>query len=556
MEITQNLSITEIENEIRSFSFFKNFPESSLQAFSKILQVQFYGAGECILMQNQENDALYFLREGSLEVLVDGEQVGILETAGEVIGEMSLINRSEANASVRALSDVSVFVVQENQFLSLSQVDQSSFKTLMNHVLTQVLMLRLNKTNERAKRFEATNRELQTAQNDLKELNMTLENEIARRSRELVDKVKKISESHLSLTAQQMNQALLENESTAETQRVRLWSNNISEALDLLKPVIDLSERKGQNHFRRVYLCDGNKKQQTIAKLALGGTGVALEVYSSGDELVAALEFSVPDLILIDADFLESIGTIKLRYPLLPMVLMLGQDIKSYLELLKRFPTQPYFVARNPENRALTIKSLTTTVAKLLNNDFFGLEKYLSWGVHVVERKLTSSEERFAEIDNMKAHFKAFGVRSIFLDQVHTVTEEMLMNAIYDAPMDSSGKSQYNHLHRSEAVQLAEQHAVTLRYGTDGVFLAVSVCDPCGSLSKGILQSYLQKNYAGEETIAAGKGGAGKGLFMIVNGSDFVVFNVKPQKKTEVICFFQLDRNHEELPHPTFHLFF
>lgn len=556
MEIPQNLSFDDIHNEISQFSFFKNFPADSLLEFAKILQVQCYSAGECILVQSQDNDALYFLRHGSLEVLVDGEQVGILEKSGEVIGEMSLINRSEANASVRSLTDVSVFVVQEAHFLKLSLADQSSFKTLMNHVLTQVLVLRLNKTNERAKRFEETNRELQHAQNDLKELNMTLENEIARRSRELVDKVKNISESHLSATAKQMNQALLENPPTAETQIFRTWSNRISEAVDLLKPVIDLSERKGQNHFRRVYLCDGNKKQQTIAKLALGGTGVALEVYSLGEELVAALDVSLPDLILIDADLLDSIGIIKTRYPLLPMVLMLGQDIKSYLELLKRFPTQPYFVARNPENRALTIKSLTTTVAKLLNNDFFGLEKYLSWGVHVVERTLTSSDSRFEEIDKMKAHFKAFGIRSIFLDQVHTVTEEMLMNAIYDAPMDSTGKSLYNHLPRSESVQLAAQHAVTLRYGTDGVFLAVSVCDPCGSLSKGILQTYLQKNYAGEETVAAGKGGAGKGLFMIVNGSDFVVFNVKPQKKTEVICFFQLDRNHEELPHPTFHLFF
>lgn len=556
MKVITTLTPAEIQSEISTFPFFKSFPAESLAAFSQMVKVQSYESGEVILIQGKPNQALYFLRHGHLDILVDGELVSSLETPGEILGEMSVINRSVAMATVRALDVVTVFVVQEAHFKDLPEETQQTFKGLMNQVLTQVLVLRLDRTNDRAKRFEATNKELQKTQENLKDLNRNLENEILRRSRELVDKVRNISESHLSLTAQQMNHAMQDNAQTVEVDKLRQWSNNISEVVDLLKPVIDLSERQGQTHFRRVFLCDGNKKQQTIAKLALGGTGVGLEVFSTGEEMVEALHNSKADLVLIDAEMADSVAEIKAHWPNMPLVLMLGQDISSYLELLKRFPTHPYFVSRNPENRALTIKSLTTTVAKILNKDFFGFEKYLSWGAHVVESKLKSSNQRAEEIEKMEEHFKSFGVRSTFLEQAHTVAEEMLMNAIYDAPADSEGKPLFNHLSRLDTVELTEEQAVTMRYGTDGVLLAVSVTDAFGTLTKSILQSYLQKNYQGLETGSSHKGGAGKGLHMIVANSDFVVFNVKAQKKTEVICFFQLERNKEEEPRPTFHLFF
>ncbi|MFZ3231377.1 MAG: cyclic nucleotide-binding domain-containing protein [Pseudobdellovibrio sp.] len=556
MKIATDVSLTDIQNEISKFHFFQKFPSDKLNTFSKMITVLDYRAGETILEQGQTNEALYFLRRGELKILVDGELVSLMSSPGEVLGEMSLINKSNALATVKAVSDVSMFFVQESNFKGMTSENQESFQNLMNQVLTQILVSRLFKTNEKAKKFELTNRELEKSQQNLLKVNQELESEIARRSHELVEKVRNLTETHLSIAAQQMNLALQDNSTSINSQKVRDWSTSIGEVVDLLKPMIDLSQETGKNKFRRVYLCDGNKKQQGIAKLALGGTGVELGVYSTAEELTQALELTPADLILIDADMSVLILTLKLRWPQIPIVLMLGQDISAYFELLNRFPQQPYFVSRNPENRSLTIKSLTTTVAKILNKDFFGFEKYLSWGAHVVESKIKFSTQRMDEIEKMKDHFKSFGVRSTFLDQAHTVAEEMLMNAIYDAPMDQDGKPKYNHLSRNDEIELSDDQAACLRYGTDGVLLAISVTDPFGSLTKNILQSYLEKNYNGEETGTADKGGAGKGLHMIISNSDFVVFNVKPQKKTEVICFLQLERSKEEDPKPTFHLFF
>ena len=556
MKFVTSFSPDDIKKEILAFPFFKDFPNSSVEALAKMFKVQNFDTGEFILKQGQPNETLYFLRYGQLDVLVDGEKVSYLNVPGEVLGEMSLINKGRVKASVHVLKDTSVFSVHESHFAHLPEVDREALKVLTNQVLTQVLVYRLERTNDRAKRFETTNKELEKTKDNLQKLNQTLELEIFRRSQELVQKVKSITDFNLSVTAKEMHQMIQDKSQFVNIEKCKQWSDSITEAVELLKPVMDLSLLSGQNQFRRVFLCAANRAQQSIATLALGGTGVALTVFSDGLELILALKNEKADLIIIDAEMVAAIGEIKQQWPLLPLVIMLGQDITIYLDLLKRFPSHPYFVARNPDNRALTIKSLTTTVAKILNNDIFGFEKYLSWGAHVVESKITHSEARRDEIEKMKEHFKTMGVRSTFLDQAHLVADEMLMNAIYDAPTNAEGKALFNHMSRLEAVQLSDEQAVTLRYGTDGVFLAVSVSDPFGSLTKTILQSYLHKNFQGEETGSDGKGGAGTGLYMIITCSDFVVFNVKAQKKTEVICFFQLERNRDEDPKPTFHLFF
>ena len=72
------------------------------------------------------------------------------------------------------------------------------------------------------------------------------------------------------------------------------------------------------------------------------------------------------------------------------------------------------------------------------------------------------------------------------------------MNAIYDAPRDkSTGKSIYNHLPRTEQVELKDEEQSQFKYASDGLFMAISVEDPFGGLTKGILLNYLDSCYGG-----------------------------------------------------------
>jgi hypothetical protein len=138
------------------------------------------------------------------------------------------------------------------------------------------------------------------------------------------------------------------------------------------------------------------------------------------------------------------------------------------------------------------------------------------------------------------------------------VAEEMLMNSIYDAPTDSSGKSLFNHLPRSVEVQLSESQSCKLRYSTDGNLLAVSVSDPFGGLTKETIINYLDSCYQGKAGIFnADKGGAGRGLHQIIESSDLSIFNVRRKIRTEVISIFNLDTSvKKDVQKPSFHYFF
>jgi hypothetical protein len=228
----------------------------------------------------------------------------------------------------------------------------------------------------------------------------------------------------------------------------------------------------------------------------------------------------------------------------------------EYLTLLKDFPTGAFFVARDADDRAMTIKNIASTANKIVNRNIFGLEKHLAWGTHFVERIVKESSERQDLIEEMAAHFKALGVRETLLDRVRIATEELLMNAIYDAPCDATGKPLYNHLARTESISLRSDHQGRLRYGTDGILLGVSVSDPFGALTRDTVMRYLESCVTGQAgQLNREKGGAGRGLKMLIDSADLTVFSVAKRKKTEVLSLFRLEGAAGSTTASTFHLF-
>jgi CRP-like cAMP-binding protein len=72
-----------------------------------------FRAGDTILSEGEVGDTAYLINSGSVEVIVGkgnkARNVGTLE-AGEVFGEMSLIDPGPRSATVRALSDTECVV--------------------------------------------------------------------------------------------------------------------------------------------------------------------------------------------------------------------------------------------------------------------------------------------------------------------------------------------------------------------------------------------------------------------------------------------------------------
>jgi ABC-type lipoprotein export system ATPase subunit len=110
--------------------------EQMLKA-TKNLQPRRFDPGETILRQGQHNDHFYIISEGQTDVLLhmaEGEEVPVARLGpGQYFGEMSLLERPQANASVKATPHEPV------QVLAL---ERGIFTELMNeaHAMREALM--------------------------------------------------------------------------------------------------------------------------------------------------------------------------------------------------------------------------------------------------------------------------------------------------------------------------------------------------------------------------------------------------------------------------------
>lgn len=154
---------------------------------------------------------------------------------------------------------------------------------------------------------------------------------------------------------------------------------------------------------------------------------------------------------------------------------------------------------------------------------------------------VTSAKNRHGLKDDMVTHLKGLKVRTTITDRCFQVAEEMLMNAIYDAPVDQGGKSLYNHVSRKDDIILKPEQFSRFEYCTKNNIVAISVTDPFGGLTRETLVNYLDSCYkgqAGSLNKEHEKAGAGRGLHMIVENADLTVFQVKRGFKTRVVSYF------------------
>ena len=72
-----------------------------------------YEPGEVVIHQGMGDGCVYFLSSGSVEVLRDEVQIAEVSEQGAVFGEMSLLLRQPATATVRAKEDSEFYVVEK-----------------------------------------------------------------------------------------------------------------------------------------------------------------------------------------------------------------------------------------------------------------------------------------------------------------------------------------------------------------------------------------------------------------------------------------------------------
>ena len=121
--------------------------------------------GDTILTEGEDGDSAFLVVDGSVEVSVGaGSQAKAVGTvsAGEVFGEMSLIEPGPRSATVRALTDTECIVTNYDEFVTSLQNNPERAVEFM-----QTLVRRLRHMNERVASMHPAKRGLRALFQDV-----------------------------------------------------------------------------------------------------------------------------------------------------------------------------------------------------------------------------------------------------------------------------------------------------------------------------------------------------------------------------------------------------
>jgi len=266
------------------------------------------------------------------------------------------------------------------------------------------------------------------------------------------------------------------------------------------------------------------------------------------DSVEAANAGGIPDLYVIDqavrqrltADQLEALGRGA-------GLIVLGDSLEreDVVAMLHHDGLDHVISdAEDPDDTELVVTSV-----KLLSKDIFGLEKYLSWGVKVSDLTVRTYEDKREAMAEVTAYAKDVGARRPVVAKIESVVDELLMNALYDAPASRVPRGTVPPRGDTDVTrELPPEPKALLRWACDGRYFAVSVEDGFGALAKESILHHLARARADRgRPLASAPGeapregaGAGLGLYFILSSVTRFIANVTPGRRTEVVCLFDL----------------
>jgi CheY-like chemotaxis protein len=303
--------------------------------------------------------------------------------------------------------------------------------------------------------------------------------------------------------------------------------------------------------FRAICLT-GNPLLRRTLRRTLQAAGTHVEFADKPIEFVSELdEEQAPDLIVVDPESrrvvdMDRLGKLKTR----SQIVVIGESIeKEDVLTLLRSVGFNHVISDIGAEPAVELPrgqidedDLVVTSGKMFKGDIFGLEKYLAWGAFVHERLVKSYEEKRDVLLEIAEHAKEVGVRRQVIAKIESVTDELLMNALYDAPAIRYGVApRISERSRAGLGPIGDEPAL-LRWACDDRYFAVSVRDNYGELRKDAILDHIARARAmkGSPQHKPNGGGAGLGLYFVITSVTRFIANISPGQLTEVVGLFDI----------------
>lgn len=165
-----------------------------------------------------------------------------------------------------------------------------------------------------------------------------------------------------------------------------------------------------------------------------------------------------------------------------------------------------------------------------------GFDQYFRGPVSRHKITLTRSEQKLEAVEI----FRDFMISQGVLDRIAHVgadaADELMMNAIFDAPRDAQGRHYRRPVARDASFELVGREQVEAEVLISQQLIGIRVLDQFGSLDPEATLRCLGKNFADGYTVDLSEPGAGIGISKLIKSALSLAFNVNPGVSTESIA--------------------
>ncbi len=223
-----------------------------------------------------------------------------------------------------------------------------------------------------------------------------------------------------------------------------------------------------------------------------------------------------------------------------------GEDLQKVTYLFES-PVFGHYISRTYGNPVEAGNRYGMLVQSTLAERAFGLKNVMSKGTRTQEVKFGNTKQKQEAVEAVKNFLLAAKFKTRMATVIANAVDELVMNAMFDAPVDALGKQIYVSTPRDKEMQLTGKSEVEMHVGYDSTYVAITAIDHFGSLDKLRLFSHISKRYVEEEyKVKTSVAGAGIGLATVFRTGGSFLFSSEKGVRTEVTVFFRRTDNFRE----------
>jgi len=225
----------------------------------------------------------------------------------------------------------------------------------------------------------------------------------------------------------------------------------------------------------------------------------------------------------------------------------ISSDDINEVNFLFESPIFGHYICRNYGDPLAAAKRYGYIVRATQKERAFGMKNLIHENTKIQTVIFQNTHQKQEGVEAVRNFLLSAKFKSRMAMTIANAVDELVMNAMFDAPVDELGTQIYSSTPRSTKIKLEGQNSVEMHVGYDGEYVAISAVDLWGSLVKLRLFSHITKRYIDEEyKVKTTVAGAGIGLATVFRSGGSFFFSSESQSRTEVTVFFKRTDNFKE----------